>query len=106
MSAKGIAKAMVFEGATKRFEVPPAEWCEMLLLLEDFGWQPKNLRVSYIATEVLVSKEESVDLAKAGRRVLDAALKDPARVYPASFDMAKLREFVEFSEAGQFQRSQ
>jgi hypothetical protein len=99
MSAEQITRTIVFEGAGGRYEVPSKQWAEMLLLLEDRGWQPEQLRTSYLATAVQISNSESRNLAEIGRRVLEAALTDPASVYPVSFDMAKFHEFVEFSEA-------
>lgn len=106
MSSEQTTRTIVFEGAGGRYEVPPGEWSEMLLLLEDRGWRPERLRTWYLATGLKVSCRDSRNLAEVGRRVLKIALKDPASVLPVSFDMAKFYEFVEFCEAGQFRRSQ
>lgn len=105
MSPKQTTRTIVFEGAGGRYEVPPEEWSEMLLLLEDRGWQPEQLRTWYLATRLKVSDRDSRNLAEVGRRVLKTVLEDSASVYPVSFDMAKFHEFVEFCEAGQFRRS-
>ena len=105
MSPEQTTRTIVFEGAGGRYEVPPEEWSEMLLLLEDRGWRPERLRTWYLATGLKVSDRDSRNLAEVGRRVLNTVLKDPASVYPVSFDMAKFHEFVEFCEAGQFRRS-
>jgi hypothetical protein len=106
MSPEQTIRTIVFEGAGGRYEVSPKEWSEMLLLLEDRGWRPERLRTWYLATGLKVSDRHSRNLAEVGRRVLETALKDPASVYPVSFDMAKFHEFVDFCEAGQFRRSQ
>ena len=106
MSPEQTSRPIVFEGVGGRYEVPPEEWSEMLLLLEDRGWRPEQLRTWYLATGLKVSDRDSRNLAEVGRRVLNTVLKDPASVYPVSFDMAKFYEFVEFCEAGQFRRSQ
>ena len=99
-------RALVFEGLGRRYEVAPEEWAEILLLLEDWGWQPEQLRTSYLAPSVQVSDSDSRNLASIGQRILDAALKDPGTVYPVSFDMATFYKFVEFCEAGGFRRGQ
>lgn len=106
MSPEQATMTIVFEGAGGRYEVPPEEWSEMLLLLEDRGWRPERLRTWYLATGLEVSDRDSRSLAEVGRRVLETALKDPASVYPVSFDMMKFHEFVEFCGAGEFRRSQ
>jgi hypothetical protein len=99
-------RALIFEGLDHRFEVPPEEWAEILLFLEDWGWQPEQLRTSYLGAGVQVSHSDSRNLAVIAQRVLDAALKDPATVYPAPFNMTKLYEFAEFCGAGGFRRSE
>ena len=106
MSPEQTTRTIVFEGAGGQYEVRPEEWSEMLLLLEDRGWRPEQLRTSYLAGGLKVSDQDSRNLAEVGRRVLKTVLKDPASVYPVSFDMAKFYGFVEFCEAGQFQRCQ
>ena len=106
MSARRAIGTIVFEGAGGRYEVPPEQWAQMLLLLEDRGWRPEQLRTSYLATELQISDPDSRNLAETGRRVLEVALTDPASVYPVPFDMAKFYELVEFCEAGGFLRSQ
>lgn len=106
MTAEQVTRTIVFEGAGGRYEVPPKQWADMLLFLEDRGWRPEQLRSCYLATGLQVSDRGAGNLAEIGRRVLEAALTDPASVYPVSFDMAKFHEFVEFCEAGAFRRSQ
>jgi hypothetical protein len=106
MSPGRAIRTIVFEGAGGHYEVPLEQWAEMLLLLEDCGWQPERLRKSYLATELQISGQDSHNLAETGRRVLEVALTDPASVYPMPFDMAKFYELVEFCEAGGFRRSQ
>jgi hypothetical protein len=102
MSVGQVSRTFIFEGARGRYEVPSKQWAEMLLLLEDRGWKPEQQRTWYLATGFQVSERDSEDLAQIGRRVLDAALADPAAIYPVRFDMAKFHEFVEFCEAGPF----
>ena len=97
---------IVFEGAAGQYQVSARQWAEMLLLLEDRGWQPEQLRTWYFSTELQVSDRDSRNLAEVGRRILEAALMDPASIYPVSFDMAKFHEFVVFCEAGAFRGSQ
>lgn len=97
---------LVFEDLDRRFEVAPGEWAEMLLFLEHWGWQPEQLRASYLAPGVQVSHSDSHNLAAIAQRALDAALKDPTAVYPVPFNMRKLHELVEFCRAGGFRRSQ
>ena|SRR5262249_7156965 len=104
MRPKQTTRTIVFEGAGGRYEVPPEKWSEMLLLLEDRGWRPEQLRTWYLATSLKVSDQDSRNLAEVGRRVRKTVLKDPASVYPVRFDMAIFPEFVQFSEAGQFRR--
>ena len=106
MRPEQTTRTIVFEGAGGRYEVPPEEWSEMLLLLENRGWRPELLRTWYLATGLKVSDRDSRNLSEVGRRVLETTLKDPASVYPVSFDMAKFHEFLDFCEAGQFRRSQ
>jgi len=77
----------------------------MLLLLEDWGWQPEQLRMAYLASSAQISDPDARNLAAIGQRVLDAALKDPGSVYPLPFNMAKFYEFVEFCKAGGFRIS-
>jgi hypothetical protein len=106
VSAKQVTRTIVFDGAGGRYEVPPEQWAGMLLFLENWGWQPeKQLRMSYLASGIQVSDLDARNLAAIGQRVLDTALKDPAAIYPVSFDMAKLYQFVEFCGAGGFRRS-
>jgi len=106
MSPEQTTRTIVFEGAGGQYEVPTEEWSEMLLLLEDRGWRPEQLRTWYLATGLKVSDQDSRNLAEVGRRVLKTVLKDPSSFYPVLFDTAKFHEFVEFCEAGQFRRSQ
>jgi hypothetical protein len=106
MSAEQVTRTIVFEGAGGRYEVSTEQWAEMLLFLEDHGWQPEHQwRVAYLATGAQISNSDSRNLAEIGRRVLDDALKDPA-VYPVSFDMSKSYQLVEFCEAGGFGNTQ
>jgi hypothetical protein len=100
MSTGPTTAPVIFEGAGGRYEVPPKQWAEMLLFLEDRGWRPEQLRTWYLAPGLQVSNRDSNNLAETGRRVLQAALTDPASVYPVPFDMAKFHEFVEFCQAG------
>jgi hypothetical protein len=37
LSANQVTRTIVFEGAGGRYEVPPEQWAEMLLFLEDRG---------------------------------------------------------------------
>jgi hypothetical protein len=99
-------RTLVFEGPGRHVEVLSGEWAEMLVLLEDWGWQPEQRRVSYLAAGVEVSDPDARNLATVGQSVLDAALKDPLAVYPVSFDMGKFWEVIEFCKAGGFRSSQ
>jgi hypothetical protein len=98
--------SLTFEGAGGRYEVSVEQWAEMLLLLNNWGWRPEQVLTWYLATGVKVSDADSKNLAATGQRVLDTALKDPAAVYPVSFDMAKFYLLVEFCEAGAFRLSE
>ena len=64
MSARRAIGTIVFEGAGGRYEVPPEQWAQMLLLLEDRGWRPEQLRTSYIATELQISDPDFTQLGR------------------------------------------
>lgn len=100
-SAKGSA-IKVLEGPARRLEIHAEAWAKILLLVENWGWKPTKLRMTYLAGDHEVPETDARNLSAAGQRILDAALADPTSVYPADVDMGKLYEVVEFCKAGSF----
>ena len=91
-------KSLVFEGAGGRYEVSAEQWAEMLRFLNNWGWRPEATSDIVFGDRGVSLDGDSRNLAATGQHVLDTALKEPAAVYPVSFDMAKFYLLVEFCQ--------
>jgi hypothetical protein len=103
MSDKKRTGMRVFERGSERYEIHTEAWAEILLMLEDWRWEPQQpMTVNYLAGNVHISDADAGALAHIGQKILDAALADPMSVYPLRVDMARLYEVTEFCKSGGF----
>ncbi len=77
-------------------------WAETLLIAEKYGWEPPTLMMSYLASNVSISRADAQEIYQALERLFEKALKSPADVYPLRVDMGKLYLLKEFIEGGEF----
>jgi|SRR3989344_1184418 len=102
MAAVNDSAIKIFQGPSGQYEIHAEAWAKILLLVENWGWKPMKLRMSYLASGQDVSETDAHNLAAAGQRILDTALVNPLSVYPVDVDMGKLYEVVEFCKTGSF----
>lgn len=79
-------------------------WPEILLFLNDRGWKPSGLLMSFLG-EREVSDLDAKQIAITGQEALAQALTDPFSIYPVPFDMGKFAEIIYFCEEGSFKIS-
>ncbi|MBP7278754.1 MAG: hypothetical protein KBA11_05035 [Sedimentibacter sp.] len=85
-------------------QVNAKTWSEILLYLNDKGWNPDGFLTSFLGNRE-VSDFEAKQINVAGQKILDQTLKNPLSVYPVSFDMGTFAEIVYFCEEGSFRIS-
>lgn len=91
----------ILDGPQGRYEIDPKDWCTILLTLEDCGWRPEQSRLAYLASDVVVSDLDSMNLARAADNFLESVADNPA-IMARHPNLDKLAEVVSFCESGGF----
>ncbi len=82
-------------------DIPRNQWAEILLLLQEYGWDSAEQDAFYLAN-VSVSKQDTDGIIQAGLKIQEKALKQPFDFYPTPVDMGILAEFIELCKEGGF----
>lgn len=108
---------IVLERGAKRHEIHPRAWADILLILQDYGWNPEQpMSINYLVSDIDVSDADAHGLLIAGDNLLAMALSRGTSIDPAlgptpflirygrslEVNVGMVFEFVNFLKGGGF----
>ena len=98
------SKQVYLKNKDSTIKIEIKSWSEILLFLNNNGWKPNGLLVSFLGDKE-VSDLDAEQIKIAGQEALIQVSKNPVSVYPVPFDMGKFAEIICFCEEGSFRIS-
>lgn len=97
---------MILIGANAKLTLTTEQWANVIIVAEDAGWKPQQLRMVYLVSGTVVSAGDALAFSAALRRLLDTALKNPFAVYPIRVGMEFVSLCADLGEEGEFRISE